>query len=152
VAALEYHIGPRGTPGYTVTIAGTTQNYRLVIPAVAMVDSAGNEIGTPANPLPVSPMADAASTATVTSVAANASAVTLLAANTVRKGAASFYYDGAAILYLLEGAGVPSATNYTIKLGSGLLTYYETQTDFNGIVKGIWSAATGAVLVTERTA
>jgi hypothetical protein len=45
MATLEYHIDPRGTPGYTVTYVGTVQNYRMVIPAVAIVDSAGVAAG-----------------------------------------------------------------------------------------------------------
>src|SRR6187551_4014323 len=58
MATLEYHIGERGYPGYTATVAyiggsgtPTYSNYRTVIPAHAMVDSTGAEIGTAANPL-----------------------------------------------------------------------------------------------------
>lgn len=51
MSTLEYHTDPRGTPGYTVTVVGATQNYRTVIPAVALVDSTGTELGTAGNPL-----------------------------------------------------------------------------------------------------
>ncbi len=118
--------------GYSVT----SGNGSSVVPKVALVDGDGNA---------------ASATATATQVAASTSAVTLLAANASRKGA-TVYYDGAAILYLLEGAGVPSATNFTYKLGSGLYTAYEAPAGFTGALKGIWSAATGSANVTERTA
>ncbi len=91
-----------------------------------------------------------ASTATPTQVAASASAVTLLAANSSRRNA-SVYYDGAAVLYLLEGSGTPTTTNYTTKLGAGYFTQYDTPPGFTGALKGIWSAATGSANVTERT-
>lgn len=101
-----------------------------------------------ASPLPVTPATF--STATATQVAANTGAVTILAANTARKGA-SFYYEAAAILYLLPGAGTPTASVYQVKMGSGLYTYYELPPGYTGIVKGIWSAATGSVDVVEYT-
>lgn len=83
-------------------------------------------------------------------VDATTSATDLIAANTRngRKGA-SVYYDGAAILYLLAGSGTPSSTLFTAKLGDGYLTYWEAPAGYQGAVRGIWSAATGAALVTE---
>jgi hypothetical protein len=91
------------------------------------------------------------STATVTPKAASTSAITLLAANTARKGA-TVYYDGASVLYLLEGSGTPSSTNYTTKLGQGLYTQYEAPQGFTGALQGIWTSAVGTANVTERTA
>lgn len=46
MANLEYHTGPRGTPGFTVSVTasnGTT--YRPLIPAVSLVDSTGVAVG-----------------------------------------------------------------------------------------------------------
>jgi hypothetical protein len=98
---------------------------------------------------PVIPAPNA--TATETQVPSNTAAVTLLAANTARYGA-TVYYDGAAILYLLEGSGTPSATNWTYKLGAASFYSYEAPAGFTGAIKGIWSAAVGSANVTERTA
>lgn len=124
--------------------------------SLSIVPSTGADLATNAS---ITALATAlapakAATATQATVAASSTAGggTLLPTNTARIGAASVYYDGAAILYLLEGSGTPSATNFTIKLGAGLLTYYETQGSYTGPIKGVWSAATGAANVTERTA
>lgn len=84
-----------------------------------------------------------------TAVAATTSATTLSDGN---KRGVSVYYDGAAILYLLADAsrtGTPSTTNFTVKMGDGYLTYWESPAGYSGPVKGIWSAATGSALVTE---
>jgi len=127
--------------GWIVPNPNGTGTGSVGIQAVTLVDSAGTPTGgSPA----------AFSTATATQVAASATAVTILAANTARRGA-TFYYDAAAILYLLPGAGTPTASVYQIKMGSGLYTYYELPPGYTGIVKGIWSAATGSVDVVEYT-
>ena len=83
----------------------------------------------------------------VTSVASTTSATTLLASS--KRDTASISYDGAATLYVLIGAGTPSSTNYTIKMGSGFFTYYEAPHSYRGPIQGIWSAAVGSALVTE---
>jgi len=119
--------------------------------SLSIVPATGVDLATNAGVATALAPAKAAS-ATATQVPASTSAGTLLAANANRIGAASVYYDGAGILYLLEGAGTPSATNFTIKLGAGLLTYYETQASFTGAIRGVWSTAAGAANVTERAA
>lgn len=86
--------------------------------------------------------------ATVTPVTAAVTSTTLIAANRARNSA-SVYYDGAAMLYLLAGSGTPTATNYTVKLGDGFITYWEPPDGYMGDIKGIWSAAVGSALVTE---
>lgn len=88
------------------------------------------------------------STGSPTSVAASASDGTILASNTSRFGAA-VSNDGTATLYLLVGAGVSSTSNYTLKLGQD--DYYEVPANYTGIIKGIWSSATGNARVTEWT-
>ncbi|KPM56273.1 hypothetical protein CcI49_03305 [Frankia sp. CcI49] len=90
----------------------------------------------------------AASTGTHTNVAASASAVTVLAANTARIGAA-ITNESTATLYLRVGAGTVTATSYTVALGPG--DYYELPARYTGIVSGIWSAADGAARVAEWT-
>jgi hypothetical protein len=87
--------------------------------------------------------------ATVITPVAATTTPTILVANQNRVGS-SVYYDGAAILYLLAGEGTPSATNFTVKLGDGFLTYWEpTDPVFSGRIRGVWSAAVGSALVTE---
>jgi hypothetical protein len=94
-----------------------------------------------------------ASNAVTTMVAAATSATPLLPADT-RNGrkCASLYYDAAAILYVLVGdTGPPSTTNYTFKMGQGLLTYWEGPAGINCAINGLWSAATGSVAVAVYT-
>ncbi len=114
-------------------------------------NSVGGAAVSSSNPLPVASSSAGNATATPTQVAATTSATNLLAANSGRRGA-TIYYDGAAILYLLEGSGTPSATVYTTKLGAGYFTQYDAPAGFTGAIRGIWSAATGSANVTERTA
>jgi hypothetical protein len=134
-----------GTPA---TMADGSQFYA---PVVALVDTAGNPAPSGSTTAPLSVSSPPSATGTATQVASNVAAVTLLAANTARRGA-TIFYDGAATLYLLEGAGTPSATNWTIKMGSGSFLQYEAPAGFTGIIKGIWSSAVGSANVTERTA
>lgn len=90
-------------------------------------------------------------TGTQSSVAGSATDVTILAANTNRKGFMVFN-DSAAILYLLIGAGTSSTTVFSIRLDP-YSTYeaYSSANIYTGILKGIWSSATGSARVTEFT-
>jgi len=91
-----------------------------------------------------------ASTATVYKIDASVTNGVILPANTSRKGRPSVYYDGAAIMYVLLGPGTASATNYTIKLGAGLLNYYEPPMDnYIGVMSAVFSAVAGSAFVTE---
>ena len=86
-------------------------------------------------------------TATVTRVAASASVVTLLAANTNRRRVI-IYNDSTGVLLVKLGSAA-SATSFTHRLNAG--DEYESPTDwvYTGIVTGIWDSATGAAQVTE---
>lgn len=87
-------------------------------------------------------------TAAVTRVTASVSTGQLLAANTARRGA-TFYNESTAILYLKWGT-TASTTSYTVQIPAA--GYYELpQYIYTGRVDGIWSAANGAVQVTEAT-
>jgi hypothetical protein len=86
-------------------------------------------------------------TPTQSSVAASTSSVSLLAANTARRGA-TIYNDSTADLYLKLGASA-STTSFTIKLAAG--DYYEVPFGYTGAVTGIWSSATGNARITELT-
>jgi hypothetical protein len=84
-------------------------------------------------------------TATLSNTSGSASNVTLLAANSSRKGAA-IHNDSTAILYVKLGA-TASATSFTVAMGPQ--DYYEVPYDYTGKIDGIWSSATGAARVTE---
>lgn len=88
------------------------------------------------------------STGTGSSVAANAASVTLLAANTNRKGA-TFVNEGTANLFLAQFTPA-SLTSYTAKIGPGVLYELYPQ-DYQGIVTGIWDVANGNCRITENT-
>ena len=86
-----------------------------------------------------------------TSALSSVSAVTagaagnVLAANPARRRY-SVANDSAAVMYLLEGAGVASATSYSVKVQPA--GYYST-TEWHGAVSGAWATADGNARVTE---
>ena len=88
------------------------------------------------------------STASITSVSGSVSSVSLLAANSSRKGA-TFFNDSTAILYLSLGTTSASTTSYTLQVGPN--GYYELPFAWQGAIQGIWGSATGAVRITELT-
>lgn len=97
------------------------------------------------NPLPVK---EYSGSSAVTSVADSASSVTILAANTSRRGA-TIYNDSTEILYLKLGA-TATTTDFTVKMVSD--AYYEVPFGYVGIIDGIWAAnAGGSARVTELT-
>lgn len=83
----------------------------------------------------------------------SATNVTLLAANTARKGA-TIYNDSSALLYLKLGA-TASTTSFTAILlgnGGGLGGYFEVPYGYTGIIDGIWASdAGGNARITELT-
>lgn len=97
--------------------------------------------------LPVTSTAPTASTATETSVSASASSVTLLASNPARQGAV-FYNDSQATCNLKLGA-TASSTSYTVAILAG--GYFELPSGavYTGRVDAIWTAANGAMRITE---
>lgn len=87
--------------------------------------------------------------ATVQTVVAQLTTVQVLAAaNAARKGL-SVHFDAAAVLFLIVGDQAPGSTLYAIKMGQGLLTYWECPVRFVGQVRGFFSAAGGVCNVTE---
>lgn len=87
-------------------------------------------------------------TPTQSSVAGNASNVTLLASNASRLGA-TIFNDSTAFLYVKLGA-TSSTTSFSIKLSQD--DYYEIPFGYTGIIDGIWASATGNARITEITA
>lgn len=96
---------------------------------------------------PVTTGAGSATTATLANVAGSASSVTLIAANTSRKGA-TIQNDSTAILYVKFGS-TASSTSYTVLMQPQ--SYYEVPGGYTGIITGIWASATGNARVTELT-
>lgn len=88
-----------------------------------------------------------AATGTQTSVASSATNVTLLAANSARRGV-SIYNDSTAILYL-RCAATATTSNFTTKLFED--DYWEAPAGYTGIIDGIWASATGNARITEFT-
>jgi hypothetical protein len=88
-----------------------------------------------------------ASTGTLTSVNSSATNVTVLASNTVRKGA-TFFNNSTQTLYLAFGA-TASTTAFTVPLASN--AFFEMPSGYTGVVSGIWASANGNVQVTEIT-
>jgi hypothetical protein len=86
------------------------------------------------------------STPFLASVAASTSSVTLVAANTARKSIVIVNDSASADLYIKLG-GTASATSYTYLLAPKDIL--DKQLSYTGIIDGIWSAAVGAARVTE---
>jgi len=89
----------------------------------------------------------ASGTASVTSVAASASSVTLLSTNSGRLGA-TIYNDSQATVYIKFGT-TASTTSFNISLGKD--EYAEINT-YTGRIDAIWTSATGSARITELTA
>lgn len=90
------------------------------------------------------------SSAALSNVSGSATSVTVLASNASRKNA-TFYNDSTATLYLKFGSTAASTTSYTVQIPPN--GYYELPNGsiYTGQLTGIWSAANGAVRVTELT-
>jgi hypothetical protein len=99
--------------------------------------------------LKVSAVAGTTANATLANVAGSASSVTILAANTARKGVVVMN-DSTAILYLKFGT-TASATSFTYKLAGGDTWESAMPITYTGLITGIWASATGAARVTEIT-
>jgi hypothetical protein len=87
-------------------------------------------------------------TGTLTAVASNTSAFTLLAANANRRGA-SIVNSSNTTLRISLSATNPTTTLYTVQLLNG--AYYEVPFGYTGIIKGICDAVVDSVNVTEYT-
>lgn len=77
MANVEYHTGPRGVPGFTVSVTTPSGSvFRPVIPAMTLVNSVGAEAGAAGSPLVVSSAAGSAAllTARLPSSAASTNA------------------------------------------------------------------------------
>ena len=94
--------------------------------------------------------------ATVSSVSGSASAVTLAAANSARRGL-SIHNDSTSVLYVKCGSSATSSDR-TVVMEAG--AHYElpevigragSKSVYSGIVTGVWASATGSAAVMEYT-
>lgn len=89
-------------------------------------------------------------TGTNSSVSASATAGTLIASNSARKGATIENNSTSATLYvLLSGSGTVSSTVKSLTILAG--GYYEVPFGYTGRITGVWASATGFASVTEFT-
>lgn len=93
-------------------------------------------------------MGDQQVTGTKSNVAASATSVTVLAANSYRQRY-QIWNDSAAVMYLDETGGTASATSCTVPIAAG--AYYEspTQDCTPSKLTALWASATGTARVTE---
>lgn len=97
------------------------------------------------NPLPVAQQTAASSA--ITSVVGSITSVTVLAANTSRKGA-YFFNESTSILYLAF-ASTASTTAYTVQVASNGYFEMPYKPLYTGLITGIWATASGNVRITE---
>lgn len=83
-------------------------------------------------------------------VAASATSVPLLAANTARRGASIYNDSASAYLYVKHGT-TASLTSFTARVRPGGLYELPGPAVWRGAVDGIWSAAVGNARTTETT-
>jgi hypothetical protein len=108
-----------------------------------------NNIGTAAHPVPVTATSTPAPSTTpaLSRVAGSITSVTLLAANSLRRGAIIFN-ESAATLYLKLGT-TASLTSYSYPILPNQL--WELAFAYTGELDGIWATATGNAQITELT-
>lgn len=93
-----------------------------------------------------------ADNAALTNVAASASSVTLLSANTARIGA-QITNDSSSVVYIKFGT-TASLTSYTVSLAgaaSAPFSYYEVPAGYTGRIDAIWASAAGNARITEES-
>jgi hypothetical protein len=99
------------------------------------------------NPAAVTVIESTSGTSTPTTVASSATSVTILAANSNRKGT-TIWNDSTANLFIEFGATATTSAFIAKLSPSG---YYETPFRYTGVISGIWSSANGNALVRELT-
>lgn len=162
VAATQsgaWSVGQSGS--WTVTANAGTGNFTVVQPTASALNVTAVGAGTAGTPsggvmsiqgvsggTPLNVTSDAASTGTMSSVAASTSSVQLLAANANRVGAA-FFNDSTNTMYLAVSATAASLTAFTIKCLPG--TYTDLDVSYTGIINAIWNGTNGACRITQWT-
>lgn len=88
-----------------------------------------------------------ANSATRTSVAASITSVLIIAANTNRKGLKLYNDSASGVLFIGYGSAVTDS-DFTLAIPTGSLFELAVPM-FTGAIHGLWSAADGAVRITE---
>lgn len=134
----------------------TTLNGATISAGTAQTQRMKNQYGDDGTARDVSdafpmPTRQVCGTATLTSVAASATSVTVIAANANRRGLILHATTGSAQCYVRLGATAASAAlgGHTFDCAAGAM--YEVPYGYTGEVRAIWSAATGGLNVTELT-
>lgn len=99
------------------------------------------------NPASVTVIEPTSTTSTPSSVNASITSITILAANSIRKGG-TIWNNSTARLYIEFGATASTSAFTAILEASG---YYEIPFNYTGAISGIWLAANGNALVRELT-
>lgn len=99
------------------------------------------------NPPSVTVTESTSGTSTPTTVTASATSVTVLAANSSRKGA-TIWNDSTANLFI-DFDSAATTSEFAVKIAAG--GYFELPFNYTGVISGIWSAANGNALVRELT-
>ena len=135
------------TPNYALLNYDPAMSVIAYNPTAAnfKVDLSGTAANTTA--LKVDPTGNASGTSTLSNVASSATSVTLLAANSGRRGA-TIYNDSTQVLYVKFGT-TASNTSYTVQMAAN--AYYEIPFQHTGRIDGIWASANGNARVTEFT-
>jgi hypothetical protein len=133
-------LGVQTTAGYLYGFNGTTWDRLRSSTTNGLVVDVSRVQGV------VSPPVSA--TSTLSNVAASASNVTLLAANSARLGA-TIYNDSNNVLYVKLGT-TASTTSFTIRLLSQ--SYWEVPFNYTGRIDGIWNGSNGSARMDELTA
>ena len=131
-------------PNLTITNTSFTANAGTNLNTSALALETGGNLASINNKL----NSQVVSSSTVTTVNASASDTTLLASNANRKGFIIFN-NSTAILYILLTSGTSSSTNFSILLNQNESLIIDNTCLYIGIVKGIWTSATGDCKVTE---
>jgi hypothetical protein len=100
-------------------------------------------------PLPIRHFSDAAA---LTSVTASTTSVTVIGANTIRRGlSVHAVTSGTGTCYVRVGGGTATAAlgGHSFDMAPG--AYWEAPYGFTGAVTAIWSASSGGLNVTEYT-
>ncbi|MCC5641128.1 hypothetical protein LC593_35970 [Nostoc sp. CHAB 5844] len=99
------------------------------------------------NPAQVTVTESTSSTSTPSTVAASITSVTIIAANSTRKGL-TIWNKSTANLYI-DFDSAASTTDFAVNVAAG--GYYEMPFNYTGVISGIWDAANGNALVRELT-
>ncbi len=148
---------PAGGPGVFLVRSGITRTWAMTGTQLVMYGTAGGTVEVtlwlrqqPPQHAETHSWNVDATAASPNRVAGAVVSTTLAAANPVRRGLLIFNENpGATTLYVALGPAASVNNVYTVQVAGGSLFELPGPPFYRGIVTGIWTAATGAALVTE---